>query len=340
MYKVDIQGKKLTPLNKVSYAELNLRERFDIQEWLDSNPDILGEDLLIIGKEVILPSGIRIDLLAVDRDGNIVVIELKRDDSGSGVEWQAIKYASYCSAFTDDEIYRIFNEYLKNKSESEEAKERLSRFIIHENGLGNLNMKQRIILASRSFHSDVASAVLWLNESGLDITCLKLEPFADGEQLFIQPTVIIPLPEAKDYIQRHENKRKEGQIKQMADESLFISEYSNEELTERLQETFNRESPITIRLIELIRLLLSENRTFDRQEIMEHFDNQEAVVGTHGHGAGGMLSNVSQYLTKPANPHLRQIIGFDHEGWAGSPKNNYFIKEEYRDLVRSLIEGL
>ncbi|MCP4416125.1 MAG: MmcB family DNA repair protein, partial [Chloroflexi bacterium] len=46
-----------------------------------------------MGKELVLPSGIRLDLLAVDRQANLVVIELKRDSSGRDVEWQAIKYA-------------------------------------------------------------------------------------------------------------------------------------------------------------------------------------------------------------------------------------------------------
>ncbi|MEK9565129.1 MAG: MmcB family DNA repair protein, partial [Deltaproteobacteria bacterium] len=100
MYKVDIENKTLAKVQKSSFSELNLKERFDIQEWVDSTPEILGEDLLIIAKELVLSSGKRLDLLAVDKEGALVIIELKRDDSGSEVEWQAIKYASYCSSFS------------------------------------------------------------------------------------------------------------------------------------------------------------------------------------------------------------------------------------------------
>ena len=70
---------------------------------------------MIIGKEIILPSGIRLDLLAIDENGNLVIIELKRDNSGNHVEWQAIKYASYCSAFTDEEIFKTYQDYLNKK---------------------------------------------------------------------------------------------------------------------------------------------------------------------------------------------------------------------------------
>src|SRR5487761_372918 len=111
MYKVDVENKRLVKVPVTSFSALNLKERFDIQEWISGTPEIVGEDLLVIAKELILPSDRRLDLLAVDKEGAIVVIELKRDDSGSDVEWQAIKYASYCSSFSQDDIYKYFAEY-------------------------------------------------------------------------------------------------------------------------------------------------------------------------------------------------------------------------------------
>lgn len=106
MYKVDLQNKKLIEIPVTAFGALNLKERFYIPEWISGTPKILGEELLIIAKELFLPSGKRLDLLAVDKQGALVIIELKRDDSGSDVDWQAIKYASYCSSFTQDEIYK------------------------------------------------------------------------------------------------------------------------------------------------------------------------------------------------------------------------------------------
>ena len=66
---------------------------------LNSIPAILGEELLIITSEYdrFDKTNERLDLLALDKDGNLVVIELKRDDSGKNVDLQAIKYAAYCS---------------------------------------------------------------------------------------------------------------------------------------------------------------------------------------------------------------------------------------------------
>jgi RecB family endonuclease NucS len=91
MYRVDVENKRLIEIPVALFSDLNLKERFDIQEWIEGTPQILGEPLLIIAKELFLPSGKRLDLLAVDKQGALVVIELKRDDSGADVEWQAIK---------------------------------------------------------------------------------------------------------------------------------------------------------------------------------------------------------------------------------------------------------
>jgi hypothetical protein len=63
---------------------------------------------------------------------------------------------------------------------------------------------------SNEFNSEVISAVLWLRDFGVDIQCVKLSPYIDSDKvLFVKPEVIIPLPEAKDYIEKKEIKAKE-----------------------------------------------------------------------------------------------------------------------------------
>jgi hypothetical protein len=208
MYKVDIKNKKLTPLVATSFSALGLKERFDIQEWIEKTPSILGEDLLVIGKEVILSSGKRLDLLCVDRYSSLVIFELKRDDTGSYVEWQAIKYASYCSNFLPDDIYLQYATYA-NITEYD-AQQNIAEFI--ENDIEDLNKSQRVILVSKEFNSEVISAVLWLRDYGVDIQCTKLSPYLDkNNELFLNSETIIPLPEAKDYIEKKQIKQRSTQ---------------------------------------------------------------------------------------------------------------------------------
>jgi len=113
LFRIDPENDQAEAIAEVDFARLGLRERRHIQEWVAANPSILGEDLLIVGKEF---SGFdrtdeRLDLLALDPEGKVVVIELKRDDTGADVHWQAIKYASYFQHTNAAAIIRMLADY-------------------------------------------------------------------------------------------------------------------------------------------------------------------------------------------------------------------------------------
>ena len=332
MYRVDIENKKLIEIPATTYTELNLRERFDIQEWIAGTPEILGESLMIISKELILPSGRRLDLLAVDKEGALVVIELKRDNSGSDVEWQAIKYASYCSSFSHDEIYKHFAEYLG--TDGDDAQVKIEGFINCEPE--DLNQSQRIILVAKEFHSEVISAVLWLRESEIDIECIRLTPYFDQEgELFINPEIIIPLPEAKDYIQKKESKQKELKQSGKSSFSLEKSNLEPDELKNRIVESLTRDSDLTPRFRAFMEIISQEDRIYNRDEVKQGL--YEAGVGKDIGQSGRYLSNISQFLTKKSNPHLRQVVEFESGGTHGETKDNYHIVSEYHDLVQQAL---
>ncbi len=333
MYRVDLEDKKLIKVPTTSFTDRNLKERFDIQEWISNTPDILGEELLIIAKELVLPSGKRLDLLAIDKEGSLVVIELKRDTSGSSVEWQAIKYASYCSSFPTDEVLEHFTEYLG--TDSDDAEERIERFVDCE--LEDLNKKQRIILVANEFHSDVASAVLWLRDFEVDIECVRLKPHIETDgTLYLNPEIIIPLPEAKDFIQKRVSKNKEQRRPGRSSFSLEKSDLSLDMLKIQIIQSLNRESDLTPRFRAFIEVLSEEDRTYDREEIKQAL--YEAGVGKDIGQTGRYLSNISQFLTKKSNPHLRQVIEFVSGGEHGETKNNYRVLTEYRDLIKEALE--
>jgi len=336
MYKVDIENKDLIKLNQTTFQHEKLKERYDIQEWIEKSPEIIEENLLIIGKEVILPSDIRLDLLAIDKKSNLVILELKRDTSGKNIDWQAIKYASYCSSFSNTDIFRQFAEYLGTNED--EAETKIEEFIDAEN-FENLNEKQKIILVSKEFHSDVVSSVLWLRDYGIDISCVKLTPYSDGNgSLFIVPNKIIPLPEAEDYLVKKEKKQKEVRQSKMSSFSLEKSEYDDDNLMKELKLSLLRQSDLTPRVIEFLKIILTENRKFDREELKEKLF--ERNIGSDVGQAGRYLSNISQFLTKKSNPHFRQIISFETGGSTGEVKNNYYVIENYRELLKTVLEEI
>lgn len=72
----------------------------ELEQWIESNPEIIGSDVMIIGRQVETESG-TIDLLGIDRSGNTVIIELKRGLLPRNVLAQAIDYASNVAEWKD-----------------------------------------------------------------------------------------------------------------------------------------------------------------------------------------------------------------------------------------------
>ena len=113
MFRIDKTKNIISKVEEKKFQELGFKEREHLQEWIAKLPTCLGEYLLIIQKEFDGFDGTseRLDLLALDEKGNLVIIENKLDDSGRDVIWQAIKYASYCSSLTKNEIADIYRKY-------------------------------------------------------------------------------------------------------------------------------------------------------------------------------------------------------------------------------------
>lgn len=203
MFSIDKQNKKAVSLEKKSFSELKLSERYDLQEWIADNPNILGENLLIIQKEFdgFSDTSERLDLLALDESGKLVLIENKLDDSGKDVVWQALKYVSYCSTLTKSEILEIYQKHL---GASGVASEEIAAFYKGQDDesirLNPVEGDQRIILVAANFRKEVTSTVLWLrNYHGVDITCIKVTPYEDGEKLYLDAEQIIPIQDIGDY---------------------------------------------------------------------------------------------------------------------------------------------
>lgn len=83
-----------------------------LEELLEHDSTLLGEPLLIIGRQVKTPYGKFIDLLAIDADGHLHVLELKRDRTPRDVVAQALDYGSWCATLSTDEVVVIANDYL------------------------------------------------------------------------------------------------------------------------------------------------------------------------------------------------------------------------------------
>ncbi|MBT7996060.1 MAG: DUF4268 domain-containing protein [Bacteroidetes bacterium] len=217
MYRISKSTNSVTKLEQRLFKDLKIRERENLQEWIANNPDMLGEELLIIQKEFdgFNDTHERLDLLALDKDGGLVIIENKLDDTGRNVVWQALKYTSYCSTLTSNQILKMYQEYLNKYGEGgEAARENIVEFLGWEEDDLLLNRNdQRIIFVSNNYRKEVTSTVLWLLNHDIQIQCFRATPYSMGEEMFLQMEQIIPLPETKEFMIDAKEKEKEEKSK-------------------------------------------------------------------------------------------------------------------------------
>src|SRR5262245_22263509 len=110
----EVTQDRLIELPLTAFSSHGLRERGDLQRLLRDQVEIIAPHV-VVGSEEFRgweDSRRRIDLLGIDRDANLVVIELKRTEDGGHMELQAIRYAAMISKMTFDKVADVFQEHL------------------------------------------------------------------------------------------------------------------------------------------------------------------------------------------------------------------------------------
>ncbi|HEV2802441.1 MAG TPA: DUF4268 domain-containing protein [Pyrinomonadaceae bacterium] len=211
----EVTSNNLTKIEQASFEQVGLRERNDLQRLLRKQIDVILPDTLVIAEEFgeWEESKRRIDLLGLDKEANLVVIELKRTDDGGHMELQAIRYAAMVSTMTFDRTVDIYERYLAANGDSADARAAILDFLgWDEPDEDYFAQDVRIVLVSANFSKELTTTVMWLNKRDLDIRCIRLVPYHDKGRVLIDVQQVVPLPEAAEYqIQIREKEQKERQ---------------------------------------------------------------------------------------------------------------------------------
>ncbi len=202
----------LTPLLPTTMVQQDFKERADLQRLLKAKIEIIDKDLLILAEEFSQWEGSnrRIDLLALDKQANLVVIELKRTDDGGFMDLQAIRYAAMVRAMTFQQAVYEYAKFLGNSANVEGARSLILEFLGWEAPKESFASEVRIVLASADFSKELTTAVLWLNDSGLDIRCVRLRPHALQSRTILEVQQVIPVPGAEEMTIRLKEKQEEN----------------------------------------------------------------------------------------------------------------------------------
>ncbi|NVJ65991.1 MAG: hypothetical protein HWE16_05835 [Gammaproteobacteria bacterium] len=209
-----ISSGEITALDKTTFANQNILERNDLQQALKHNIDVIAPECLVISEEFSYwqDSKKRIDLLAIDKNANLVVIELKRDETGSHMDLQAIRYASMVSPLTYEQACKYFQKYLDKNTPNEhnDAEEIIKDFLDwDEPEKDDFAQDVRVVLVSADFSKELTTSALWLRDKGIDISCVRLSPYKYQDETLINAEQIIPVPETAEYLIKVKEKTNE-----------------------------------------------------------------------------------------------------------------------------------
>lgn len=202
VYVVDPATQSPVRAEQVSFHDIGVGERRDLERWVAKDPGLLGEPLLVISSEFSRfdKSHRRLDILALDLRASLVVIELKLDASRSLADQQAIRYAAMCAGMKMDDVTDALAR--SDGSSKDEAWEKVRGFLGAE-GTSELRQPPRIILAAGSIRDqELTNCVLWLRGFGVDISCVEITPYrvSDASQIILVPRTLIPLREAAEFL--------------------------------------------------------------------------------------------------------------------------------------------
>lgn len=319
-----IENEGLTPL-ETTMAEAGRSEPRDLEHWIKKNPNILGQDILIIGEQIPTKSG-ALDFLGIDRSGNTIIIELKRGQIPREALAQTIDYVSDIASWNLEKLSEECKNYTNNQPLETYINENFKDIILEDISINNF---QRILLIGTHIEESLQRMIEWLFGNygvSINVILFKYIRTKSGDEL-IARTMIIPEEVEKERIQKQQRKMP------MSDEP---GDYKDDELKSFLSGYLSDKREVPRRIMEVLIPLCLNHEPVKRDEIKkELFKRKEARDEGQ---AGRILTTISRELGFKDRDYLRQVIRFDKPNpWE---KENYRIEEKYKSMIKELLSKL
>ena len=175
-------------LREIPTDPIDLEER--LERWLESHIPVLDPNLLVVGRQVPTDFGGKIDLLCLNRDGDTVVVELKKGRTPREVTAQALDYASWAKGLSSKQIVDVADGYPRIEGHLASAfEERFERRLPDD-----LNLNHHALVVAESIDASTARIVRYLSSMGVPINVATVQHFRDanGRSLLAQVYLIEP----------------------------------------------------------------------------------------------------------------------------------------------------
>jgi hypothetical protein len=181
-------------------ASSKLANEGRLEDILEQDISILGLDvLLIIGRQVMTDFGKRIDLLAVDSQGELYAIELKRDRTPREIVAQLLDYGSWIRGLDVERISDLYARGSANggKTFSDAFLQRFGEAIPE-----GLNENHQLIIVASELDASTERIVSYLTDFGVPVNAVFFRYFKDSEREYLARSWLLDPLEAEGRARR------------------------------------------------------------------------------------------------------------------------------------------
>lgn len=319
-------------LQEINQSSLDLEAR--IEDWLEADISIISDNLLVIGRQIPTDFGGLIDLLCIDHDGDLVIVELKRDKTPRDVTAQVLDYASWVKDLANDTIAGMASEYLPDGESLETAFHRRFQSDLPE----ILNERHKMLIVASRIDGNSERIITYLSDTyGISINAVTFQYFQDesGNELLarvflIEPDQVEYRAQTKGSSKRKPNLTYE-QLQEIAEQNGVGGIYAL--LVDRMRDYFDRRSTTTSSVAFAGSIEDSQQTVFN---LMPSESSLEAGLRFHA-----WLDRLARYFNTE-KAFLTELLPLSERGenYAGEFGEGYFSDEKQASEFLNMLADL
>ncbi len=202
LYKLDTNAKDYKKVNRVTLSSFGWKE-IDLQVLLSNHIQdlISSSELMTIFNE--RPRQEEPDILALDKNGDLYIFELKRWNSHQENLLQVLRYGQLYGNSNYDELNEMFKKYQKNKDLGSELYEIHQQYfdLADSSRLRkeDFNRKQHFLVVTNGLDQKTVEAIVYWKKNGLNIDAIVYWVFEINDEYFIEFNMYSPLEGYLEY---------------------------------------------------------------------------------------------------------------------------------------------
>jgi len=188
----------------------SLKNENELEDMICQDMAIIYDQWLPIGRQVVTAHGGKIDILAIDQSGNLIIMELKKNRTPREVVTQAIDYASWVKTLDSAKIASIYKKYgngipTKFESLDEALIDKFKKTFSED----EINQGHQVVIIASELDPSTERIVLYLNDYDIPINTVFFNVFRDGDSRYLSRAWLIDPAETEEIANLPKSNQKE-----------------------------------------------------------------------------------------------------------------------------------